>query len=239
MVDNWLNVLVLHRRSYRETSMLVDFYSLEEGKVSAVAKGVRSAKSERRSLLQPFQPLRVQLTGKSDLKTLKVVEAKGQSIPLPGMSMFCGLYLNEILNRVLPSGMSSETLYETYVQSLISLGKGEPAEPILRQTEFTLLHEMGVMPDLTTEMDSGEPIAPEGSYSFDIENGLLRCETGFPGAYSGEQLLAMGEYQWTPQSLKAAKRLCRAALHPLLGEKPLKSRELFIGLNAMQPIIPR
>ena len=70
MNNEWLTAFVLHRRPYRETSYIVDFFTLQEGKISAVAKGVKNSKSDRKSLLQPFQPLNVQLAGKSDLKNL-------------------------------------------------------------------------------------------------------------------------------------------------------------------------
>ena len=93
MANSWLNAYVLHRRPYRETSFIVDFFTLELGRVSAVARGVRSAKSDRRSLLQPFQALRVQLSGKSDLKNLTQLESNGALRMLTGNALYCALYV--------------------------------------------------------------------------------------------------------------------------------------------------
>lgn len=75
MNNEWLNAYVLHRRPYREASYIVDFFTLEEGRVSAVAKGVKNSKSDKKSLLQPFQHLRLQLSGKSELKTYVTLKA--------------------------------------------------------------------------------------------------------------------------------------------------------------------
>ena len=110
MNNDWLEGYVLHRRPYRETSYIVDFFSLQAGRVSAVAKGVRNSKTDRKSLLQPFRPLRFQLSGKSELKNLRQIEAGGAVIMLAGTSLFCGMYLNEVINKVMPAGQSSDSL---------------------------------------------------------------------------------------------------------------------------------
>ena len=94
---------VLHKRPYRETSMLVDFFTLEQGRVSAVAKGARgNSKSDRKSLLQGFQKAELDLSGRSNLKNLGKIEASGAVIRLSEKALYCGFYLNEILSRALP-----------------------------------------------------------------------------------------------------------------------------------------
>ena len=60
---------VLHRIPFQNTSFIVDFFTFDYGRVRAVAKGARGAKSRSRSILQPFQPLLISLSGRSDLKT--------------------------------------------------------------------------------------------------------------------------------------------------------------------------
>ena len=50
MLPEQLTGFVLHRRSYRETSYLTDLFTLELGKVSAVARGVRGNKGDKKSL---------------------------------------------------------------------------------------------------------------------------------------------------------------------------------------------
>ena len=119
MNNEWLNAYVLHRRPYRETSYIVDFFTLEEGRVSAVAKGVKNSKSDKKSLLQPFQHLRLQLSGKSELKNLRHVESVSPSINLVGTALFCAMYVNELTNRVMPAGLASDGVHNAYENALL------------------------------------------------------------------------------------------------------------------------
>lgn len=232
MAQAWLHAFVLHRRPYRETSFIVDFFCAELGKVAVVAKGVRNAKSDRKSLLQPFQSLVIQSRGKSDLKSLTHVEAEAPAMGLYGDALYCGLYVNELINRVLPAGMEVKELYECYKDTLAALSQQQPnLELALRQFELTLLQELGVMPDLLHDAQSHQPILPNAFYHWAPELGF--CDTPVANAnananaFAGGELLAIAAADFSPESLRAAKRLCRLALRPFLGDKPLKSRELF------------
>lgn len=228
MRNEWLTGYVLHRRSYRETSFLVDFFTLELGKVRVVAKGVRGAKSDRKSLLQPLQSLKLQLTGRGDLKNLKTIEANASSVPLTGQALFCAFYVNELVNRLMPEGLASESVYNGYQAALHALNHSDDVEPVLRQFEFIVLEEMGVMPDLGYEANGGDAISPSAFYVLSAEEGLVFCSEFAKGVkLSGQGIIELQQENWTPLARQTAKLLCRLALKPLLGDKPLKSRELF------------
>lgn len=233
MNNDWLTAFVLHRRAYRETSYIVDFFTLEQGKVSAVAKGVRNSKSDKKSLLQPFQPLKLQLVGKSDLKNLRHVESAAPSINLTGTPLFCGMYVNELTNRILPAGLASDAVYEAYECALKALYKKDDIEITLRKFELSLLDEMGLLPDFTQDVEYEMPIAAEKQYVLQPEFGFCALTDDAPSAYSrkglpGIALLALAQGEFTPMSKRVAKVLCRDLLKPLIGDKPLKSRELFV-----------
>ncbi len=230
MLQGWLNAYVLHRRPYRETSFIVDFFTLELGRISAVARGVRSAKSDRRSLLQPFQSLRIQLSGKADLKTLTQLEAAGPMGNIVGNSLYCALYVNELTNRVLPGAMAAQELYARYGETLTGLQQA-PQDPaiVLRQYELALLEELGVMPDFSTDAATEQPVEPTLHYEFVTELGFCCVKQPSRMSFLGSELLLLQEGIFNQQSLPAAKRLCRLALHPFMGDKPLKSRELFLA----------
>ncbi|MCW8109431.1 DNA repair protein RecO [Alteromonas ponticola] len=230
---NWLNACILHRRPYRETSYLVDFFTLEYGKMSAVAKGVRNSRNERKSLLQPFQPLRIQLTGKSELKNLTQLEGASKAFSLGGFNLFCAMYLNEVTNRVLQPELPVGDLFEAYQNALQALSglsntPTEEAQIILREFEFALLTEMGLLVDLSVTTDSGLPVHSADFYMFDAEMGLTLAPLGYPHRLPGYHLLAIMQRKWSADSLRIAKYINRIALRPLLGDKPLKSRELFV-----------
>nr|WP_283622862.1 DNA repair protein RecO [Alteromonas macleodii] len=233
MNNEWLNAYVLHRRPYRETSYIVDFFTLEEGRVSAVAKGVKNSKSDKKSLLQPFQHLRLQLSGKSELKNLRHVESVSPSINLVGTALFCAMYVNELTNRVMPAGLASDGVHNAYENALLSLRDNSDIEVTLRQFEFALLDEMGLLPDFTTDVEYELPIEETGSYHFHIDAGFVRLPDDMAGprgmrGFPGQALLSLSQGEFTPLSKKVAKVLCRDLLKPLIGDKPLKSRELFM-----------
>jgi DNA repair protein RecO (recombination protein O) len=229
LLPEQLTGFVLHRRSYRETSYLTDLFTLELGKISAVARGVRGNKGDKKSLLQSFQPLLLSITGKHELRNLHQLESAGSSLQLVGHQLFSAMYLNELLNRLLPVEVPHPELFLSYQQSLQWLANGGDIEPCLREFELSLLDDMGYGIDLTQEYDSGETVKPNVDYCLVLESGIRRIDINSPGTnrFSGETLLQVSNNLWTPNSLQCAKRITRMALSPLLGRKPLKSRELF------------
>ncbi|MEW9799008.1 DNA repair protein RecO [Alteromonas sp. CYL-A6] len=230
MADSqWLDAFVLHRRPYRETSYLVDLFTRQAGKISVVAKGVRNSKSDKKSLLQPFQPLRVQCRGKSSLKNLSLVESHGRALMLTGNALFCGMYVNELTNRIMPPELVSEALFETYNATLTDLVSTSSIEISLREFEFAMLSDMGLMPDWTIDGQSGDAVEPGAFYQYISEVGVVRTQdVSLPHRIAGETLLALADGQWQEDTRRAAKLLSRAILAPLLGNKPLKSRALFV-----------
>lgn len=217
---------ILHKRAYRETSFLVDAFSREQGKISFVAKGAQRGKSQWRSLLQPFQALEITAIGKASLKTLQSCEGAALALRLSGDALYCGMYLNEVLNRVLHPELPMEGLFDAYVTALDALNRGDAQQPVLRQFELRLLDEMGY--GVSFDVDyQGDPLRPGQHYRLLEEQGFVPVMP-MRGSLSGDVLNAIAEGNWDAEALSAAKQLCRAALKPLVGEKPLKSRELFI-----------
>ena len=234
MVPEQLTGFLLHRRSYRETSYLTDLFTLELGKVSAVARGVRGNKSDKKSLLQSFQLLLLSVSGKHELRNLNQLESAGPMLPLVGHQLFSAMYLNELLNRLLPKEVPHPELFLSYQQSLNWLASGGDIEPCLRQFELSLLDDMGYGIDFTQDYESGQTVEADIDYCLILESGIRRIDVTVQGSipqgsnrFSGEALLQVSNNVWTPESLQCAKRITRMALSPLLGRKPLKSRELF------------
>ncbi len=222
---------VLHTRPYRDTSLIVDFLTPDYGRVSAVARGVRQRKGNKRQLLNPFSRLLISWQGKTDLKLMTHVEADNHYVHLEGNYLYSGFYLNELLVRLLPEMDSHNHLFVDYEVSLVALSKRDPLEPILRKFELYLLRELGYALDFTHDARSHQPISPAHMYACDIHEGFFLALdiAPTPLLIKGEYLLAMAINDYHhPDTLIAAKKLVRMMLKPLLGYKPLKSRELFI-----------
>lgn len=228
--------MVLHRRPYRETSYIVEFFTREVGKVAAVCKGVRGRKSDKKSLLQPFQPTLINLYGKHELKNLSLIEASSSMIDLKGKYLFSGLYLNELLNRTLLAEVQCSDLFDIYLASLIRLKEQQNIETILREFELQLLSQLGYQIDFVNDANSGQALLEQQYYGFVSQNGfsLLAHPDQTKTCFAGADIIKIRNNQWDKDSLSSAKTLMRMALLPLLGEKPLKSRELFMHLDHAQ-----
>lgn len=216
---------VLHSRPYRDTSLIVDFLTLEHGKVSAVVQGARRPKSKLRASVQPFVPIQITWRGRNDLKTLTQAEPVAAMLFLHGDALLCGLYVNELLERLLQPFDSLPKLYVYYQYVLNELVSGEDIEGALRTFEHRLLDELGVLPRL--EQESADSV-----YCFSTEHGFVPVgavtDKNKASCFYGWQLSAIAVDDYSDiQVRRAAKRLMRNLIDRALGHKPLRSRELF------------
>lgn len=218
---------LLHRKSYRETSLLLDVLTREHGVVRLIGKGVMRGRGMQSAYLRPFAPLSVSWAGRSNLPALVGVESRGGVFDLGGKSLFCGFYLNELLLRLLPSHDAHPGIFSRYEEALSRLHENESLETTLRLFELALLDELGYGPDLLHEADSGAPVEPDAHYHHQVEVGIRRILPG-PGSIRGSTLVALRAGRLDgPEALNEAKRLMRGIIHHHLGGRPLKSRELF------------
>ena len=214
---------VLHSRAYRETSALVDFLT-PQGRLRAV---LRSARGKAGTLARPFVPLEVEFRGRGELKNVGRMESAGVASWLVGEALFSGLYLNELLIRLLPAEDPHPGVFDHYTATLQALSQGRALEALLRSFEWRLLDDLGYGFALDSDLN-GDPLDPGAMYRLQVDAGLERVYLLQPGLFQGAELLAMAEADWsTPGALSAAKRLMRQALAVHLGGRPLVSRELF------------
>src|SRR5437762_1362429 len=108
--------LVLHSYPFRETSLVIEVFTRDFGRVALVARGARRPRSALRGVLLAFQPLLVSWSGKGELYTLIRAEWHGAYQPLRGLSLICGFYLNELLLKLLPRHDAHERLFDTYAE---------------------------------------------------------------------------------------------------------------------------
>ena len=232
---------ILHSRPYRDTSLILELLTPEYGRIGCVARGARRDKQRRQQSLQPFAPLLVSLLGRGELKTLGPVENAGRALWLKGRAVYAGLYVNELLVRLLAVGEAQYQVFAAYQALLESLAQLDGSSAVqlegpLRRFELQLLHELGSCPQLGLCAQSGDTVAPQGVYRMEFETGPVPLyreggECRRVDEFTGAELLALdaalGGGEVAAPLLAPAKRLTRLLLAPLLGEKPLRSRELF------------
>jgi DNA repair protein RecO (recombination protein O) len=223
---------VIHQRPYRETSLIVELFTEQYGRIAAVAKGVKTQRSSLRATLQSFSPLLASWQGKGDLVTLVAAEATGAPMWLKGNCLLSAFYINEILIRLLPKNDPYPKLYTIYHETLLELQQGELQQKTLRIFEKKLLEELGYGLQLQYDLCDEQPFDAEKNYRFYPELGFKPTSYDEKVAeiflFKGASLLAIARDQLeASEVLLDAKRLMRLALTPLLGPKPLNSRKLF------------
>lgn len=223
---------VLHSYPYKETSLIVDMFTREHGRVRLVAKGAKRPHSKLRGVLQTFQPLSTSWSGKSELRTLIDAEWVGGMLPLEKTALLCGFYLNELLVKLLARDDPHPALFDHYVATLNELAHNEPAQIVLRKFERALLKETGVAADFTRCTGTGARVEPEGRYVVDPERGArpARAADSWP-VVSGKTLLDMEHEDYADPATQAqSKQLMRFLLAHHLGGAPLNTRQILIDL---------
>lgn len=226
----WQRAFILHSKPYTESSLLLDVFTEQYGLVKLLSKGARSKRSNLKGILQPFTPLLIRWVGNGSIKTLTGAEAISLALPLFNHYLYCGLYVNELILRVLEENTDAQTLFFDYLACIQELATQElPMEAILRTFELALLKHLGYGVDFLHCAGSGEEVSDEMTYQYRLEKGFIASLVINHHSFTGKQLKALAYRDFkTADELQAAKRFTRIALKPYLGSKPLKSRELFL-----------
>ncbi len=237
-MEGWQRAFVLHGRPYSETSLMVDLFTEGQGRVRILAKGARGRRSNLKGCLQPFTPLLVRWTGRGEVKTLRNAEAVSLALPLSGSIVYSGLYVNELVSRVLEQETNYSSLFFDYLQCLQNLAAASTSpEHALRQFELALLHHLGYGVDFLHCAGSGEEVSETMTYRYREEKGFIASLVIDNTSFTGRDLQALASREFPDAAtLRAAKRFTRMALKPYLGGKPLKSRELFRQFVLKRPV---
>lgn len=217
---------LLHARAFRDTSLLLEAFTPEYGRVGLIARGARGPRSKNRANLQPLRPLLLSWNASGELGTLTGVEARGLPAPLAGEPLFCAWYANELLMRLSAREDAHPVLFAAYVALLDRLAAD--TEPALRAFERCLLEELGYGLRLPADLEPG------WRYRYDWEQGPLPCRAEEGEAYSGASLIALRDDQLTgAEARREARRLLRQALQRQLGARPLETARLLRELRGL------
>lgn len=228
---------LLHSTPYRETSLIVDLFTREHGRIAAVAKGAKRPRSSLRAVLLQFQPLLVAYAGQRELRTLTGVEWTGGQAAPEGDALLCAFYLNELLIRLLPREDPHPPLFDAYADAIAGLAGGAALDETLRRFEWQLLREIGYAPDLGHDA-SGRPIEAGRRYRWSPSDGFVaeepsagrHAEAAISGATLAE--LAAGRFV-SAAGRQQAKYLTRAILSHHLEGAPLNTRQILIDLQKL------
>jgi DNA repair protein RecO (recombination protein O) len=242
---------VLHRYDWSESSVILDLFTREQGRIAVAAKGAKRPFSQLRAALLPFQRLQISLgrvPGGDDtreVQTLRAAEWAGGHAMLTGPALFSGFYLNELLMKLLARHDPHAALFDAYASTIAGLAQGNEAgtQSALRAFEIVLLKEIGLLPDLATETASRRPVGGAQRYRVLADAGVVEADAAAEATTGGATLLAL-QAALASGDLAALQRvaggaltelrpLLRAQLHYHLGTSQLRTRQVMIEAQAL------
>jgi DNA repair protein RecO (recombination protein O) len=226
---------VLHSHPFRETSLLLDVYSRQQGRLAIVARGARRPRSALRGVLMSFQPLRLSWFGKGEVRTLHSAEWQAGQPYLQGTALMCGFYINELLVNLLARDDPHEQLFDYYRATLYRLAHETDHAATLRCFEKHLLQELGYALQLEVDAFSRLPIALDANYRYAVERGAVLDDGKVDGLQvSGKTLLDMAVDDYRDVLVvQQSKQLMRMLLNHHLGGKILHTRELIKDMKKL------
>ena len=242
-----LDAMILHARPYRESSVIAQFFTRQEGRLAVVIKGVKRGNSP--TAVQPFTRGSLACYGHGSLLTATRFEPSRQHSYSPSYgqnALSAGFYILELIVRLLPEQHAEENIFIATMTLLEQLKSCEENAQhlalILRPYEQLLLEELGFAIDYFHDANTGDPISAECDYVFVMDKGFVlqqqrhsqeiqqACVIGPQGStkISGAMLLALAHKNYQQAGVASlAKRINQLCLDPLLGSKPLISRSLW------------
>lgn len=220
---------ILHRRAYRNTSLIVDAFTPKFGRVALVGRGARARGRSGNVALEPFVPLLIGWSGRGEMNTLTSAEASAGLTLLRGIELAAGLYLNELILRLLPVGVAHPGVFGAYVTAIVSVSSGDHSlEATLRRFEWALLDDIGL--GLILDRDSeGQVLEARAHYAYEPASGPLRVPSGSAHdgpTFAGASLIAFRDGRlYDGAALRDCKRLTRRVLDYHLDGRPMRSRD--------------
>ena len=215
---------LIHRRMYQGSSLLLDFFTKDFGRLRLIARGARNSKTS----LQMFQCLSISFKGRGDLKSLSQWEIADQPRRLQGDDLILAMYANELILRLVPESDPNGNIFKSYwvlLENLLNLDSNEK-EYALRKFENQMLEDLGYGLDFEHDI-YGETINLDLYYEFIENQGFASSKNG---VFLGKTLLKFSKdarIKLDSNELRILKKMNRKRLKSLLGNKPLKSKELF------------
>ena len=247
-----LAAYVLHRYDWSESSVILDLFTREQGRIAVAAKGAKRPFSQLRSALLPFQRLHVSLgrdlpgDESREVHTLRAADWAGGHAMLTGPALFSGFYANELLMKLLARHDPHPKLFDAYGETVATLARADEAttQAALRAFEIVLLREIGLLPDLATETASRRPVVATHRYLVGADSGVVESDGGRDATASGATLAALeaalgaGDVRALQRAAADAlvelRAVLRAQLHYHLGTSQLRTRQVMLESQALQ-----
>lgn len=237
---------VLHRVDWSESSLILEVFTRNHGRVALVAKGAKRPSSALRPILLPLQPLHLAFGGDAEIRTLRGAEWMGGHVMPGGEALLSGYYLNELLLTLLARDDPHPGLFDIYadVVEVVCSGHGDALQTALRAFELLLLREVGLLPMLDAQTMTLAGLEPRGRYTLDAEGGLRQSGTEDRTSLAGAEWLELQRSLASGSRFTDTLRACvpyaamlkpqlRSVLHYHCGVQTLRTRQLMLDLQSL------
>ena len=225
MNNNLIKSFIIHARKYRETSMIYDVLTEEQGLISILAKGIKSRKDG--FILQPFRELQLSYTERT-LPLLTKYEIVSSYLEASNKFMLESLYFNELIYRFIPKSEPLVKLYNFYKEYLQYMNTTSDNRLIvLLRFEIIFLKEIGY--EMHLSYPSDYIIDEENIFYYDYESGFKEAKknTQYINIISGSSLKKLLNNQLSSiQEKKILRNIIRDIFKNLAGPKSIKSYDI-------------
>jgi DNA repair protein RecO (recombination protein O) len=183
---NRAEAIVLRHQDWGEADRLLWFFTLEKGKVRAIAKGVRKARSRKAGHLEPFTRVSLLLADGRDLPIITQAEAQETFPSLRDdlERMAHAAYVVELLDRFTYEEGENSALFRLLFETLARLALHDDLAFVVHYYEMRLLDLVGFRPRLFECSNCSEEIVPRDQYFSAAQGGVLcpRCGSSEPSS---------------------------------------------------------
>lgn len=220
---------ILRTRPYSDANVIVDLFTKEVGRITCMARPAKLRGKVQKGHLQPFRILQLDWQGRSEMLRLNQTDERFRH-RVPVASLLYGLYLNELILRLIPQNTSLDTLYSDYQSALQLLVESDAPMLVVMRFELALMEGLGHSLNLWHDDQDGFEIEAGKRYLYSVGAGVLPYDPKQPQVLgvliNSDLLLAMRE----PAEMEMPElRLQRQFLDKFwlqLVNKPFNSRKL-------------
>ena len=237
---------VLHRHDWSESSLILEVFTRNHGRIALVAKGAKRPSSSLRPILLPLQPLHVAFGGDAEIRTLRSAEWMGGHVMPGGEALLSGYYLNELVLSLLARDDPHPGLFDIYAQvvEVVASGHSEALQTVLRAFELLLLRETGHLPMLDAQTMTLAPLERDARYSLVSEGGLRQASDADRNSLAGHAWQALQRALDGQGGMADTLRACapvanelkpqlRALLTYHCGVTTLRTRQMMLDLQSL------
>lgn len=178
--------VVLRHHNWGEADRMLWLFTLDQGKIRAIAKGVRKPRSRKSGHLEPFTRVSLLLARGREIPIITQADTLDAYISLREDLLLTtyASYVVELLDRFTFEEEENRALYRLLVNTLKNLSENEYLEIVLRYYEIRLLDLVGFRPQLFECVVCGEEIKPVDQYFSALLGGVIcpKCSKGTTGS---------------------------------------------------------